>query len=67
MPVNEEGKVADAGKTVGSSEFGPYGADQRAAAIKLQGLYRSRTARKNIQLLLRSVYEKVYDVGSLQR
>eukprot|EP00948_MAST-09A_sp_MAST-9A-sp1_P003085 g3085.t1 len=37
---------------------------QEVAALKIQGLLRKRKARKNIQSLLKLVYEKVYDPDS---
>ena len=62
MSAKDEGKSGDAGD---AGKFGPYGNAEVAAATKLQGLFRSRKSRKYIQILLRSVYEKVYDVSPL--
>ena len=44
--------------------FGPYGRHASSAAKKLQGLFRSRKARKNIQLLLQTIFERIYDPDS---
>jgi len=38
--------------------------DEDEAARKLQGLFRSRVARKQIQLLAKLTFERIYDEGS---
>ena len=66
MSGKEERKSGDGGDAAASSKFGAYGAAEAAAATKLQNLFRSRKSRKLIQVLLKSVYEKVYDVSFLE-
>ena len=44
--------------------YDAYGMSEDEAARFIQGLYRSRKARRNLRLMIASVYERVWDEGS---
>ena len=67
MSGKEERKSGDAGDAASSSKHKAFGAAEAAAATTLQNLFRARKSRRYIQVLLQSVYEKVYDVSFLER
>jgi hypothetical protein len=61
LPKEEGSAQSDPGMKEDGDRKERDGQDQAAHAVVIQRLYRTRLARRNLVLLMKSVYEKVYD------